>query len=77
MEKQVSRKKEVIISLFILLGLGLIVTQLITNFNESQLRQPKTHKALPASIPEQSHDSTKKIDPDSLWEGTEFFNGDE
>lgn len=73
MEKRLTRKKEIVISIFILLGLGLILTHLISNIKESQPRQPKEPKVFPAGSREKKKDSIKEVREDSLWEGTEFI----
>ena len=77
MENRLNRKKEIVISIFVLLGLGLILTQLVSNIKESQPRQPKEPKVFPAGSQEKKKDSLKEVREDSLWEGTEFFQGDQ
>lgn len=77
MENRLNRKKEIVISIFILLGLGLILTQLISGIEESQPRQSKEPTVFPASSQEKNKDSIKEVREDTLWEGTEFIQGDQ
>jgi len=76
MEKQVNRKKEIVISIFILLGLGLIFIQLVSNIKESQPRKGNEETVFPSSNQEKRKDSIKEVRRDSLWEGTEFIQGE-